>query len=155
MIVQIQAISDNSRSMQQIEKFLKDRMTEFRARVAAHMVNVIIDESPVDTGTYIMAHVAGPKESSEAPSRSSHGKRRGRNKKQFQGLARGNLMRSVSAKAIQASNEVWFRNRALHAGRVEYLGWNGRLPYRVYAKTRAAYPRIVEQVIGEMGLDRR
>lgn len=165
MIAQVQAIS--KKSTQQAELLFRQRAVELRARVAAKIADEIVDLSPVDTGTYIMAHVAGTGESSESAERSSHGKERGRNPAQFKNLARGNLRRSVSAAAIQASNEVWFRNRALHASRVEYDGWTAPLfgiessprvavpAYHVYAKARARAPKFIHDAAREMGMTAR
>jgi hypothetical protein len=165
-MVQIQAISQ--RTTQQAELLFRQRAAELRSRIAGRIVDAIIDASPVDTGTYTMAHVAGAGESSEAATRSSTHpvrKPRGRNREQFVNLARGNLRRSVSAAAIMASNEIWFRNRSLHAGRVEYTGWpaplfgsqeiSGPGPYRVYAKARAMVPTFIREEAAAMGMTAR
>jgi hypothetical protein len=167
MIVQVQAIS--KKSTQQAELLFRQRAAELRARVASKIADEIVNLSPVDTGTYIMAHVAGTGPSDEAPTRSSNepGRERGQNPQQFKNLARGNLKRSVSAAAIQASNEVWFRNRALHAARVEYDGWTAPLfgipssplvavpAYHVYAKARARAPQFIRDAAREMGMTAR
>lgn len=153
MVVQVQAISQ--RSTEDIAARFLERATRLRAAVAEKMAASIVANSPVDTGTYIMAHAAGPGESGEVESRSSHGKVRGRNPSQFRGLALGNLRRSVSAAAIGASDEIWFRNRAVHAARVEYLGWNGTSAYHVYANTAARFPAFVVEAARETGMESR
>ena len=99
--------------------------------------------------------MAGPGESGETAARSSRGKVRGRNPAQFRGLAIGNLRRSVSAAAISASDEVWFRNRAEHAPFVEYIGWGETPAYHVYANARAAAPQFIRDVAREMGMTAR
>jgi hypothetical protein len=153
MVVQIRAISKNT--TQQAGLLFKERAAQLRARVAEKIADAIVEGSPVDTGTYIMAHVAGSGESSEIGSRSSHGKPRGRDPGQFKNLARGNLKRSVSASAIQAGDEIWFRNRAEHAARVEYLGWNLTPAYHVYANARAMAPQFIRDAAREMGFTSR
>jgi len=163
MVVQMQMIYQ--KRSEDIAARFQARAAELRERVGIEIADRIVDRSPVDSGTYIMAHAAGPDMSGESASRSSQGKPRGRNASQFRELARANLRRSVSAAAVQASGTIWFRNRALHAGRVEYLGWpaplfgnagaSGRGPYYVYADTRAEVPAIINQVAASMGFDTR
>lgn len=152
MVVQVQAISQRD-STDIAARFLQ-RAAEVRERAALKIVDRIIDNSPVDTGTYIMAHVAGQGAVSEIAARSSHGKPRGQTWSQFANLARGNLYRSVSAQAIQASGEIWFRNRAIHAPYVEY-GRGGKEGHLVYTDTRAAAPNLIRQAAREMGMDTR
>lgn len=152
MVVQVQAISQRD-STDIAARFLQ-RAAEVRERAALKIVDRIIDNSPVDTGTYIMAHVAGQGAVSEIAARSSHGKPRGQTWSQFANIARGNLYRSVSAQAIQASDEIWFRNRAIHAPYVEH-GRGGQAGYLVYTETRAAAPNLIRQAAREMGMDTR
>jgi hypothetical protein len=163
VVVQIQAISQ--RTSQQAAQVFRERAARLRAGVAERLAEEIVANSPVDTGTYIMAHKAGTGESSESATRSSARKRRGRNASQFANLALGNLKRSVSADALLNSSEIWFRNSALHAARVEYLGWpapvfgnpkiGGPGPYRVYARARAKAPQFIREVAAQLGMETR
>lgn len=154
MVTQFQAISQ--RTSQQTAQIFRDRAAAIRLRVAEKIADAIVDFSPVDTGTYIMAHVAGTGSSDEAGVRSSHGKTRGRSPAQFAGLAKGNLRRSVSAAAVQASSEIWFRNRAYHALAVEHKGWPpGREPYRVYLKAKFMVPTFVREAAREFDMEVR
>ena len=149
MIVQVGAI--RTRDTRDIEALFKAHAVQIRQQVVERIADSIIDSSPVDTGTYIMAHAAGVGALPEIESRSSHGKPRGRSKPQFQALARNNLKRSVSARALQASTEVWFRNRALHAAQVEYLGWNGTPAYHVYARAGAEAEQFIRDAVASAG----
>lgn len=166
MVVRIEAISRIE--SHDISARFRDKAAELRARVSERIADDIVDFSPVDTGTYIMAHVADTGSGTEDAPRSSKGKARRRNRQQFQNLARGNLKRSVTKDAILNSAEVHFRNRAEHAARVEYLGWGGGAeaeaagsagehtpggPYRVYAMASARARQHVEDVAREMGFD--
>lgn len=154
MATQFQAIS--SHTSQQAAQIFRERAAAIRLRVAEKIADAIVDGSPVDTGTYIMAHVAGTGSSDEDGSRSSHGKPRGRDRSQFTNLARGNLRRSVSAAAVQASSEIWFRNRAWHAPAVEHLGWAaGTQPYQVYARARAQVPTFIREAAREYSMEVR
>jgi hypothetical protein len=166
MVVQVKAISKITSG--QMEQIFRERAAQLKSRVAERIADDIVNFSPVDTGTYIMAHVAGTGESSEEPSRSSVSptrKERGRDPQQFKNLARGNLKRSVSAQAVMNANEIWFRNRALHAQRVESLGWpaplfgnpniSGPGAYRVYSLARNRVKVHVRAVATELGMNAR
>ena len=154
MVVQMQMIYQ--KRSEDIAARFTARAAELRERVGVEIADRIVNRSPVDTGTYVMAHIAGTELSDESASRTSRGKPRGRNPNQFRELARGNLRRSGPAAAIQASGTIWFRNRALHAGRVEYIGWpSGTGPYYVYADTRAEVPAIISQIAASMGFETR
>lgn len=154
MVVQIQAISQ--RTSQNIAERFQQRAAELRERAALKIADALIDNSPVDTGTYIMAHAAGAGAMPQIADRSSHGKPRGRSESQFKNLARGNLYRSVSAQAIQASAEIWFRNTAIHAPFVEHGRSGSSVAGRlVYATTRAAAPEFIRQAAREMGMEAR
>jgi hypothetical protein len=153
MIVQVKAVS--RRTTQQAQLLFQQRAAELKQRIGEKIAERIVADSPVDTGTYIMAHVAGTAESSESATRSSAGKLRGRNPAQFKNLALGNLKRSVASAAVMAGNEIWFRNRAEHAAAVEYLGWKRQGAYHVYANARAYGPTAVREAAREMGMETR
>lgn len=163
MATQVQAIT-RIESTDIAERFLQNA-ARLRARVGDMLADAIVDGSPVDTGTYVMAHRAGTGPSEGVADRSSEGKTRGRNPAQFKNLARANLKRSVSAAAVQASGDIWFTNASLHAARVESLGWpaplfgnpgiSGPGPYRVYAQARATFPAFVDRAAAELGMQTR
>lgn len=156
MVVQIKAISKITSG--QMEQVFRERAAQLKSRVAELIADDIVQASPVDTGTYIMAHIAGTGASDAAPTRSSVGKPRGRNPSQFKNLAAGNLKRSVSASAVMSAEEVWFQNRSEHAVRVESLGWhdkNGPGPYHVYAQARNRIPVHIRAVAAELGMNAR
>jgi hypothetical protein len=160
VIVQFRPIT-RTRSEDIAQRF-REKAAALRSLVAVKIADAIVDASPVDTGTYIMAHVADTGKSSEAPSRSSFNKTRGRNPDQFKNLARGNLRRSVSADAILNSPEIFFRNRALHADRVEYLGWFNsgpassgfKEPYGVYLSAKGRVDTFIDEAAAELGFDK-
>jgi len=162
-VTQIRAVSGKTTA--QIELLFRQKAAQLRARIAEKMADSIVDRSPVDTGTYIMAHSAGTAESDAAADRTSLGKPRGRSAAQFKELARYNLKRSVSAAAIQASAVVYFRNRSLHADRVESLGWpaplfgnpniSGPGPRRVYSRTRGMFGQFLDEATQELGFQTR
>lgn len=150
MVTQVQAISRRD-SADISARFQRDA-AELRERVLMRMADEIVNNSPVDTGTYIMAHRAGGEAGgiAEPAARSSHGKQRNRPDAQFRNLARGNLYRSVSSAAVSAATEVFFRNVSAHADIVEYLH-----DHAVYARVRNAAPVFIRQVAAEMGMETR
>ena len=166
MVVRITQVKMlQGRNPEQMAARTREKFAALRSRVAEKMADNIVDNSPVDTGTYIMAHSAATAESGGQADRSSQNKIRGRSPGQFRELARANLKRSVSARAIQASGTIYFRNTSLHAGRVEFLGWppplfgnprsSGPGPYRVYADTRGKFGVFVSQAAAELGFETR
>lgn len=130
----------------------RERAAALRERVLLRMADDIVNNSPVDTGTYILAHRAASAAGGavEAVSRSSHGKRRDVPDAQFRNLARGNLHRSVSSAAVASATEVFFRNVSDHADIVEYLHGHA-----VYARVRNATPAFIAQAAAEMGMTTR
>lgn len=168
MVVRIESLSRRAVTRSESDDIaarFRERAAELRDRVGRRIADVIVDTSPVDSATYIMAHTAGASASEADASRSSEGKVRGQNPAQFRNLARGNLHRSVSSAAVQAAGEIWFRNSSLHAARVEWMGWpaplfgnpsiSGPGPHLVYATARAAAPSIIDAVATEMGMQSR
>lgn len=153
MVVQMKIISQ--RTTQNMEHIFRERAAALKRLAGEKIADNIVDNSPVDTGTYIMAHAAGTGAMPEIASRSSDGKARGQNEQQYKNLARGNLKRSVSAAAVQAGAEIWFRNRALHAPEVEYIGWKSQDAYHVYAKARAYGPTAIREAARELRFDTR
>jgi hypothetical protein len=155
VVVQIQVISRQTSS--DLARTFMERAAELRSKVAERIAADIVDFSPVDTGTYVMAHVASTGPSSAKPNRTSADKTRGRDPQQFKNLALGNLRRSVSKEAILQSSEIYFSNRAEHAERVEFLGWTdkgGRGADHVYARAEARVAQHIADVAAEMGVTR-
>lgn len=164
MVVQFKAIS--KRTTQQAEQIFHQRAAALRALAAEKIAEAIVygspedseenKGSPVDTATYVMAHIAGAGASAVGGTRRSDepGRQRGRNINQFRALALGNLKRSVSSAAVTASPEIWFRNQSEHAKYVE-LGWPTRDGYHVYAKAQAYAHIAIREAIDELGFRRR
>jgi hypothetical protein len=155
MVASVEVRFVRSRVTQQMQLLFEQRAKELKRRVAEKLADRIVDLSPVDTGTYVMAHIAATGDTGEAATRRSAGKKRGQNPTQFKNLARGNLKRSVSSAAVLAGNEIWFRNRAEHADRVEYTGWSdkgGRGADHVYALAKAEFNEILRETLSEIGM---
>jgi hypothetical protein len=161
-MVQFRAI-DRRRAPAELMRSFETRAAALKQRVYEKMAEDIVARSPVDTGTYIMAHTAGAgRDSGFTGTMSSLGKVRGRSHSEFASAARAQLLASVAAIPANAT-DVYFRNAAMHAPQVEYLGWsnsgsalNGmKEPKRVYARARAKAPQLIRDAAAELGFDLR
>jgi hypothetical protein len=154
VVVSVKIISQ--RDSTDIAERFRERAAEVRSRAAEKIAEDIVNASPVDTGTYIMAHSAQTGDVGGA-GRSSKGKMRGQDPQQFRNLALGNLKRSVSKDAILSSSEVFFRNLAEHANHVEYVGWpqHGKQAYYVYTQARSRAPQHIADAARELGMEVR
>jgi hypothetical protein len=154
MVVSVQIIS--KRDSTDIAERFRQRAAEVRSRAAERIAEDIVAASPVDTGTYVMAHSA---QTSDAGGdvRTSDNKTRGRDEQQFKNLALGNLKRSVSKDAILNSPEIFFRNLAEHANHVEYVGWpqHGKPAYYVYIQARNRASQHIRDAAREFGMEAR
>lgn len=153
MVTQVQAI--NRRDSADIAAKFRQDAAQLRERVLLRMADEIVNNSPVLTGTYVMAHRAGTSPDGGEGTRSSHGKPFPVSETQFKNLARGNLYRSVSSAAVANATEVYFGNSAVHAARVEHTGWGGKPAYAVYARVRNAAPAFIRQAAAELGMQAR
>jgi len=153
VVVSIRMISKQT-SADIAERF-RERAAQVRSRAAEMMAEDIIKASPVDTGTYIMSHIATTDGTSSGGTTSSSRKTRGRSKEQFQNLALGNLKRSVSKDAILNSSQIFFTNRAEHAPEVEFIGWKSVAAYHVYGQARAMAQQRIRDAAAEFGMETR
>lgn len=163
-MVQFRAI-DRRRAPTDIVRSFETRAASLKRRVYESIAHRVIDYSPVDTGTYIMAHtVQAGRSAGSVASESSEGKLRGRPKAMFEQQARARLLGSVATIPPDAT-DVYFVNSAMHAPRVEYLGWDAPLfgdpniagpgPYRVYARARAEVGQMIQTAAAELGFETR
>jgi hypothetical protein len=164
MVVSIQMIS--KRESTDIAERFRERAAQVRSRAAEMMAEDIVNGvpndsrdppgSPVDTGNYVMSHIAvtGSGASGGATTFSER-KRTGRNIAQMKALALANLKRSVSKDAILNSPEIYFTNRAEYADRVEYMGWKSVQAYHVYRKASAMAQQRIRDAAAEFGMETR
>lgn len=120
---------------------------EFREQVLISMAEVIAQTSPVDTGTYAKGHEVALRSGSHEPTETSHDKPR----KQPAGPARDeglNKMKAGIAAVNRSSDNVVFRNNAIHAVYVER-------EHRVYAKARREINTIVQETAARLGVKTR
>lgn len=134
-------------SVDEMAALFKRNADEFRGEVLNSMAEVIAQTSPVDTGTYAKGHEVKLRSGSYQPTETSHDKPR----KQPAGPARDaglTQMRSDIASVNRSSDNVVFRNNAIHATYVER-------EHRVYAKARREINTIVQETAARLGVKTR
>lgn len=150
MPVQFRAI-DRRRNPRDLFKQFEESADRMKRAVLSKAANAIVAFSPVDTGTYIMAHSiqAGGRQRRVAGV-SSADKERGQSKEQFVGPALAQLEADID-NLPAGFTDVMLINAANHAPLVEYLGWENTEAYYVYTETRARMPQFIEEAARETG----
>ena len=109
--------------------------------------DIVIENSPVDTGTYMDAHQIGTSESITT----SHGKPHNQPYSNFADEARNRLYSQINGLNVDGSD--WFiTNNSAHNMRVEYTGWNSKPAYSPYTIARGYAPIALEEAKARVGL---
>ena len=138
---------DNRTSVSKRIKELEQKLEEFPKEFMRITADVIIKNSPVDTGTYMDAHQIGTSESITT----SHGKPHNQSYGDFASEARDRLYSQINGLSVDGSN--WFiTNNSAHAIRVEYTGWDNVPAYSPYTIARGYAPVALEEAKAKVGL---
>lgn len=138
---------DNRTSVSKRIKELEQKLEEFPKEFMRITADVIIKNSPVDTGTYMDAHQIGTSESITT----SHGKPHNQSYGDFASEARDRLYSQINGLSVDGSN--WFiTNNSAHAIRVEYTGWDFVPAYSPYTIARGYAPVALEEAKAKVGL---
>ena len=138
---------DNRTSVSKRIKELEQKLEEFPKEFMRITADVIIKNSPVDTGTYMDAHQIGTSESMTT----SHGKPHNQSYGDFASEARDRLYSQIEGLSVDGSN--WFiTNNSAHAIRVEYTGWDFVPAYSPYTIARGYAPVALEEAKARVGL---
>ena len=138
---------DNRTSVSKRIKELEQKLEEFPKEFMRITADVIIKNSPVDTGTYMDAHQIGTSESITT----SHGKPHNQSYGDFASEARDRLYSQINGLSVDGSN--WFiTNNSAHAIRVEYTGWDSVPAYSPYTIARGYAPVALEEAKAKVGL---
>ena len=138
---------DNRTSVSKRIKELEQKLEEFPKEFMRITADVIIKNSPVDTGTYMDAHQIGTSESITT----SHGKPHNQSYGDFASEARDRLYSQIEGLSVDGSN--WFiTNNSAHAIRVEYTGWDFVPAYSPYTIARGYAPVALEEAKARVGL---
>ena len=138
---------DNRTSVSKRIKELEQKLEEFPKEFMRITADVIIKNSPVDTGTYMDAHQIGTSESITT----SHGKPHNQPYGNFADAARDRLYSQINGLNVDGSD--WFiTNNSAHNMRVEYTGWNSKPAYSPYTIARGYAPIALEEAKARVGL---
>ena len=140
-------IIDNRTRVSKRIKELEQKLEEFPKEFMRITADVIIKNSPVDTGTYMDAHQIGTSESITT----SHGKPHNQPYSNFAEAARDRLYSQINGLSVDGSD--WFiTNNSAHAIRVEYIGWDNVPAYSPYTIARGYAPIALEEAKARVGL---
>ena len=138
---------DNRTRVSKKIKELQEKLEEFPKEFMRITADVIIKNSPVDTGTYMDAHQIGTSESITT----SHGKPHNQPYSNFAEAARDRLYSQINGLSVDGSD--WFiTNNSAHAVRVEYIGWDNVPAYSPYTIARGYAPIALEEAKAKVGL---
>ena len=138
---------DNRTSVSRRIKELEQKLEEFPKEFMRITADVIIKNSPVDTGTYMDAHQIGTSESITT----SHGKPHNQSYGDFAESAKDRLYSQINGLSVDGSN--WFiTNNSAHNIRVEYTGWDNVPAYSPYTIARGYAPIALEEAKAKVGL---
>ena len=140
-------IIDNRTKVSKRIKELEQKLEEFPKEFMKITADVIIKNSPVDTGTYMDAHQIGTSESITT----SHGKPHNQPYSNFADAARDRLYSQINGLSVDGAD--WFiTNNSAHNIRVEYTGWNSKPAYSPYTIARGYAPIALEEAKARVGL---
>ena len=140
-------IIDNRTKVSKRIKELEQKLEEFPKEFMKITADVIIKNSPVDTGTYMDAHQIGTIESIT----SSHGYLFNQPYSSYAETARDRLYSQINGLSVDGSD--WFiTNNSAHAIRVEYVGWDNVPAYSPYTIARGYAPIALEEAKARVGL---
>ena len=138
---------DNRTRVSKKIKELQEKLEEFPKQFMRITADIIIGNSPVDTGTYMDAHQIGTSESITT----SHGKPHNQPYNNFADAARDRLYSQINGLSVDGSN--WFiTNNSAHNIKVEYTGWDSKPAYSPYTIARGYAPIALEEAKARVGL---
>ena len=145
-MIKFKLIDNRTRVSKKI-KDLQEKLEQFPKEFMKITADIVIKNSPVDTGTYMDAHQIGTIESITT----SHGKPRNQPYSNFADAARDRLYSQIEGLNVDGSS--WFiTNNSAHAVRVEYTGWDSAPAYSPYTIARGYAPIALEEAKAKVGL---
>ena len=145
-MIKFKLIDNRTRVSKKIKE-LQEKLEEFPKEFMRITADVVIKNSPVDTGTYMDAHQIGTSESITT----SHGKPHNQPYSNFAEAARDRLYSQINGLSVDGSD--WFiTNNSAHNIRVEYTGWNSKPAYSPYTIARGYAPIALEEAKARVGL---
>lgn len=155
MPVKYKLVDGRTRVARQLRE-MQEKLSVVPDLVAKRTVDIVIDRSPVDTGTYMESHAVG----TTSATSSSAGKPTGQPRGPREEVARTKLHAQIDSSDFSSGN-FYINNGSEHASLVEYelANNNGDNPhinvgeqYAPYTTARLMAPTILEDVKRELGL---
>lgn len=134
--------------LKKVSKDLEKIRTEFLFNLAEQ----IVDDSPVDTGTYIVSHNVGEKSAAgKFTGPSKYIGPAGQDKIKFKGIALEKLKAQIAA-LPKEQVKVNISNNSGHASAVEYGSptWKKTRPYLVYYKASKNASRLFKEAVAKV-----
>lgn len=144
MAVQFRLI-DNRRDSTAIIREFEEEIVGVKKKFYRALARVIVQYSPVDTGTYMDEHNVLSGRSGSTRAASSHGKPRRQPRGAFEADAINRLFRQIDALPDDADSVV-IANFAAHARFVE-RGRQGAAGHLVYTRARAQSLVLINQIL--------
>ena len=145
-MIKFKLIDNRTRVSKKIKE-LQEKLEEFPKEFMRITADIVIKNSPVDTGTNMDAHQIGTRESITP----SHGKPHNQPYSNFAEAARDRLYSQINVLNVDVSD--WFiTNNSAHNIRVEYTGWNSKPAYSPYTIARGYAPIALEEAKARTGL---
>jgi hypothetical protein len=144
----VRASLDKFIGLAEMEARFRRTAGAMNAEVLKGLANVVADASPVDTGTYVMAHAVyeGTDLGSIPAVYISLGRPGGQDADMYRGLGRDRLHRQIDALETDEPNFI-MGNESEHRRDVER-----RWYYEVFSQAAAAGPGIVQAAAAKLGL---
>lgn len=140
---------DNRRNDSELLNAVFGSVDEFRRVFYKKIIDEIIKNSPVDTGTYMESHEIQEGRTSAVGTNSSRGKPRSQPKELYANSARSKLFAQIDS-LTQNHRSVHIGNYSVHAPLVEYGGVKMPIIYAPYTRARDATPRFIREAIEEL-----
>lgn len=136
-----------TQALRKIEQDLETIRSEFLKGMARE----VVDPSPVDTGTYVMAHNVGETSSAgQFTGNIRYINPPGQSRAGMQSQALDKLYAQIDSLPANQTR-VNLSNNSAHAGIVEDGGWRWiTSPYKIYAGARNNAPRILQEAIAKV-----
>lgn len=137
---------DNRRSDTDLMNAVVGSIDEFRKTFYKLMINEIIGNSPVDTGTYMESHQIQDGRTGAVGTNSSANKPKNQPRGSFEQSARERLFADIDG-LVSDHRAVYIGNYSVHAPLVEYGGAKMPVIHAPYTRARAATPRFIAEAI--------
>jgi len=145
-------VIDRRRNIDSVLAEVKDQLGEAKTMYLRKLAETVVENSPVDTGTYVTEHELAETRRAGGGNVSSHGKPRQQPDAQMKELGLDILNSQIKSVPENWDNLI-MRNNSVHAPLVEYGG--ARMPVAYAPSTIAAIPDLPPIAFQNVSFDQR